>query len=88
MEASPKFTFAITGFVNVSADLVLTEVELYKKTWNLASVEFGSDMTVGAHLPVKVENGELKDISTDDVKFTVPDVNPLDVAKGLIDKIA
>jgi hypothetical protein len=54
----------------------------------LASVEFGSDMTVGAHLPVKVENGELKDISTDDVKFTVPDVNPLDVAKGLIDKIA
>ena len=88
VEASPKFTFAITGFVNVSADLVLTEVELYKKTWNLASVEFGSDMMVGAHLPVKVENGELKDISTDDVKFTVPDVNPLDVAKGLIDKIA
>jgi hypothetical protein len=88
VKASPKFTFAITGFVDVTADLWITEIELYSERWNLASMEFGSGLTVGAKLPVKVENGELKDITADDIQFTVPDISPVDIAKGLIDKIA
>ena len=69
VEAQPTFTFDLTGFVDVSADLVLDTVELYSKRWKLASVEYGSDMKVGAKLAVTVENSEVKPISVDDIEF-------------------
>ncbi|MEL7470076.1 MAG: DUF4157 domain-containing protein [Pseudomonadota bacterium] len=88
VEAQPKFTFDLTGFVDVSADLVLDTVELYSKRWQLASVEFGSNMTFGAALTARVENNEFQPISTDDIEFTTPEVNPIDAVKGLIRSIA
>ncbi|MEL7000258.1 MAG: hypothetical protein AAFP68_18535 [Pseudomonadota bacterium] len=88
VEAQPKFTFDLTGFVDVSADLVLDTVELYSKRWQLASVEFGSNMTFGAALTARVENNEFQPISTDDIEFTTPTVNPIDTVKGLIRSIA
>ena len=88
VEAQPKFTFDLTGFVDVTADLLLTEIELYSKRWQLASVEFGSDMTFGAALTVRVENNEFQPISTDDIEFTTPEVDPIETVKGLIRSIA
>lgn len=86
--AQPKFTFDVTGFVEVTADLLLTEIDLYSKRWQLAAFEYGSNMQVGAKLPVKVENGKFKDISVDDIEFITPDISPIDVAKNLIKQIA
>jgi len=78
----------VTGFVEVTADLLLTEIDLYSKRWQLAAFEYGSNMQVGAKLPVKVENGKFKDISVDDIEFITPDISPIDVAKNLIKQIA
>ena len=69
--AHPKFTFDVTGFVEVTADLSITEIDLYSKRWKLASVEFGSGMEVGAKLKIMVENNEVKPISLDDIEFIV-----------------
>ena len=88
VEAQPTFTFDLTGFVDVSADLVLDTVELYSKRWKLASVEYGSDMKVGAKLAVTVENSEVKPISVDDIEFITPDIDPVATAKGLIKSLA
>lgn len=80
----PKFTFDVTGFVEVTADLFLTEVDLYSKRWQLAAVEYGSNLQVGARLKVQVENNEFKPISLDDIEFITPEINPLDTVKGLL----
>ena len=88
VSAQPVFTFDVTGFADVTADLVLTEVELYSKRWRLASFEYGSGMQVGAALVVRVENGEVQPISMDDVELTVPDIDPVATARGLIDQVA
>jgi len=82
--AQPKFTFDVTGFVEVTADLFLTEIDLYSKRWQLSSVEFGSNMQVGAKLKVMVENNEVKPISLDDIEFITPDIDPVETAKSLI----
>ncbi|MEC9432073.1 MAG: DUF4157 domain-containing protein [Pseudomonadota bacterium] len=88
VEAQPKFTFDLTGFAKVEADLLLDTVELYSKRWKLASVEYGSDMKVGAKLAVKMENSELKPINTDSIEFITPQVDPVATAKGLIRSLA
>ena len=87
VSAAPKFTFDIAGFVDVSADLLLTKIELYSKRWQLASFEYGSGMQVGASLTVRIENNELQPISMDDVDLTVPDIDPVGLARGLIGKV-
>ena len=83
ISASPQFTFDITGFADVTADLLLTEIELYSKRWQLASFTYGSGMSVGAKLTVKVENNEFKPISMDDVELTTPDIDPMAVIRGV-----
>ncbi len=87
VKASPQFTFDLTGFAEVTADIVVKEIELYSKRWQLASFTYGSGMEVGAELKVKIENNELKPITMDDVELTVPDINPLDLAKGVIKQV-
>lgn len=87
VKASPRFTFDLTGFVDVTADLLLTEIELYSKRWQLASFKYGSVMEVGAKLKVKVENNEVKPISMNDVAFTVPDIDPVGLAKGVLGQV-
>ncbi|MEP3331176.1 DUF4157 domain-containing protein [Sedimentitalea sp.] len=83
ISASPQFTFDITGFADVTADLLLTEIELYSKRWQLASFTYGSGMSVGANLKVKVENNEFKPISMDDVELTTPDIDPMALIRGV-----
>jgi hypothetical protein len=85
--AQPKFRFDVTGEVLVEADLLLTTVELYKKTWNLASFEWGSDLRFGIRFPIHYEEGREFDISLNDVEFVVPQINPLDLLTGLVRRI-
>jgi hypothetical protein len=87
VKASPQFTFDVSGFVDVTADLVLTEIELYSKRWQLASFKYGSGMEVGANLKVKMENNEIKPITMDDVTITKPDIDPVALAKGVISQV-
>ena len=54
----PKFKFGIDAFVDVSADLWITEIELYHKTWKLAAFEYGSNLRFGLALPIHYESGK------------------------------
>jgi hypothetical protein len=85
--AQPKFKFDVTGFVDVTADLFITEIELYSKRWKLASFEFGSGLTVGARLKARVEHNEFKVPSFDDIEFIAPDIDLMELAKNLIDQV-
>lgn len=83
ISASPQFTFDVAGFADVTADLVLDEIELYSKRWELASFTYGSGMAVGANLKVQVENNEFKPISMEDVELTTPDIDPMAMIRGV-----
>ncbi|MEX2284906.1 MAG: DUF4157 domain-containing protein [Gemmatimonadota bacterium] len=84
----PKFTFDVTGFVLVEADLWITTIELYSQRWQLAKFSYGSDLRFGLKFPIHYEEGKPFDVSLSDVQFEVPTVDPMSMLKGLIDKIA
>jgi hypothetical protein len=84
----PKFTFDVTGFVLVEADLWITTIELYSQRWQLAKFSYGSDLRFGLKFPIHYEEGKPFDVSLSDVQFEVPTVDPMSLLKGLIDKIA
>jgi hypothetical protein len=84
----PKLKFDITGFVLVEADLFITTIELYSKRWQLASVEYGSDLRFGLKLPIHYREGTPFDLSFDNVEFITPNISAKDVISGLVKKIA
>jgi hypothetical protein len=84
----PKFTFDITGFVLVEADLLIKTIELYSKRWQLAALEYGSDLRLGIKFPIHYKEGQPFDIAMSDVEFQVPSVDPPAVLKGLLSQIA
>ena len=63
----PKFVFDISAFVDVELDLLLKTITLYEGRWELASVEFGSNMRFGVRFPVHYEEGKPFDISLSDI---------------------
>ena len=83
LSAHPKFVFDVSGYVEVEA-LFFT---IYENRWQLASFEYGSDMTFGVNFPIRYREGEPFDISLDDVEFQVPEVSPTDILGGLIDQV-
>ena len=83
----PKFKFDVTGEVLVEADLLLKTIELYSKTWQLASFEYGSDLRFGVRFPIHYEEGRPFNISLSDVEFVVPEIDPMDLLTGLIKRI-
>jgi hypothetical protein len=85
--AQPKFKFSVTGEVLVEADLLFKTVELYSKSWQLASFEYGSDLRFGLRFPIHYQEGTPFDISLSDVEFIVPHVDPMDLLTGLIKRI-
>lgn len=87
ISAQPKFRFDITGMVLVEADLLLTTVELYSQRWNLASFEYGSDLRFGVRFPVHYQEGQPFDVSLSDVQFDVPQIDPMELLEGLIQRI-
>lgn len=84
----PKFRFGIEGFVDVSADLWIDTIELYRKTWSLASFEYGSNLRFGVTFPVHYEDGKPFELSTDQVQFTYPTIDTNELLRGLIKQVA
>ncbi|QTF94224.1 DUF4157 domain-containing protein [Halomonas sp. BM-2019] len=83
VHAQPSFTFDIGGYVSVRA----LRRRVYDKRWQFAEYRFGSDYRFGIALPIHYHEGEPFDISLDDVEFTVPDINPRQLLRGLINRI-
>lgn len=83
VSAQPVFTFGVGGYVSVR----VLGFSVYDQTWSLASFSFGSDYRFGVALPVRYQEGQPFDISTDDIEFTVPDISPREILSGLIDRI-
>jgi hypothetical protein len=74
--------------VLVEADLLLTTIELYSKKWQLASMEYGSNLKFGLKFPIRYREGQPFDISLSDVTFDVPPIEPAALLKGLVEQIA
>jgi len=71
----PKFKFDLTGFAEVTADLLVTEIELYSERWRLAEFEVGSSLRFGVEFPMHYEEGQPFDVNWDQVNFITPDVD-------------
>ena len=83
--AEPKFIFDVSAYVDVSADLYVTTIDLYSKRWRLAGFEYGSGMRFGLRFPIHYEEGQPFNISLDDIQFIVPQISPRDVIKSVLD---
>jgi hypothetical protein len=83
----PRLRFDVTGFVLVELDLWLTEIELFREDWDLASFEFGSAMTFGVRFPLRYREGQPFTLSLDDVEFIAPEIDVPELLGGLVDQI-
>jgi hypothetical protein len=83
----PKFKFDITGYVKVEVGVGWLSKTVWEHRWELAAVEYGSGLRLGLKLPIHYEEGKPFNVSLSDIQFEVPDVDPMSVLKGLIDKI-
>ncbi|WP_423126905.1 eCIS core domain-containing protein [Gaoshiqia sp. Z1-71] len=79
---NPKFTFDINAFARASLDLW---VKTISKTWryNLVSFSWGPDIQFGIVFPVHYREGEPFDMSFDDIEVIYPDLDVVEMAKGL-----
>jgi len=82
----PRLRLSVDAYVDVSADLWLTTIELYNERWNLAAVEYGSNLRFGINFPIHYREGEPFDVSLDDVEFTVPDIDARSLITGVLDQ--
>ncbi|GGF39449.1 eCIS core domain-containing protein [Echinicola rosea] len=79
---NPKFTFDLNAFARASLGIGWFSVS---ETWrhNLASYEWGPDIQFGVVFPVHYREGEAFDMSFDDIEVIYPDLDVIDMAKGL-----
>ncbi|MEM7202448.1 MAG: DUF4157 domain-containing protein [Planctomycetota bacterium] len=75
ISGEPVFKLDVVGTVLVEADLIVSSIELYRKDWQIGEMEFGSNLAIGARLPIHYQEGEPFDISWDDIEFTYPEIN-------------
>ena len=83
----PKFKFGIEAFVDVSADLWITTIELYHEKWKLAEFEYGSNLRFGLALPIHYESLKPFDISFDQIQWTYPHIEPTELLGGLMKQL-
>jgi hypothetical protein len=83
----PKFKFGVEAFVDVSADLWITTIELYHHKWKLADFEYGSNLRFGLSLPIHYESGKPFDISFDQIQWTYPHIEPSELLGGLMKQL-
>ncbi|WP_250037741.1 eCIS core domain-containing protein [Paractinoplanes maris] len=83
----PKFRFGVDAFVDVTADLWLTEIELYHRTWKLAAFEYGSNLRFGLAFPLHYESGKPFALSFDQIQWTYPQINASDLLGGLMKQL-
>jgi hypothetical protein len=84
LSAQPKFRFDISGYVSVRA----LGFSVYDQRWELAAFEFGSDLRFGARFPIHYVEGQPFDISLNDVEFIVPDIDPQQMLRDLVARVA
>ena len=79
---NPKFTFDVNAFARASLDLWVTSIS---ETWryNLVSFSWGPDIRFGIVFPVHYREGEPFDMSFDDIEVIYPDLDIIEMAKGL-----
>ncbi|WP_186757809.1 eCIS core domain-containing protein [Echinicola salinicaeni] len=79
---NPKFTFDINAFARASLGIGWFSIS---ETWrhNLASYEWGPGIQFGVVFPVHYREGEPFDMSFDDIEVIYPDLDVIDMAKGL-----
>ncbi|AWW28653.1 hypothetical protein DN752_00020 [Echinicola strongylocentroti] len=79
---NPKFTFDLNAFARASLGIGWFSIS---ETWrhNLASYEWGPDIQFGVVFPVHYREGEAFDMSFDDIEVIYPDLDVIDMAKGL-----
>jgi hypothetical protein len=83
----PKFRFDLTAFVVVTLDLLITDITLYEKRWELAAFESGANLRFGVRFPIHYEEGRPFDISWNEVRFEVPDVDTEKLLGDLVDHV-
>jgi hypothetical protein len=83
----PKFKFGIEAFVDVSADLWITTIELYHQKWKLADFEYGSNLRFGLSLPIHYESGKPFDLSFEQIQWTYPHIEPSEILGGLMKQL-
>ena len=83
----PKFKFGIEAFVDVSADLWITTIELYHHKWKLADFEYGSNLRFGLSFPIHYESGKPFDLSFDQIQWTYPHIEPTELLGGLMKQL-
>lgn len=83
----PKLKVDLSGFVKVEADLFVTTIDLYDKKWQLAGFEYGSGLRFGVAFPVHYQEGQPFNLSLDQVKFQVPDINPKAMLTDIISRL-
>ncbi|MHC5258245.1 eCIS core domain-containing protein [Streptomyces sp. UC4497] len=84
LEAQPRLAFRLKAFVAAEADLFVTTIELYRKEWQLASVEAGAALKVGVRVPFTYVLGEPFALALDQVQFIVPPIEPVPLVKELL----
>jgi len=79
---NPKFTFDINAFARASLGIGWFSIS---ETWrhNLVSFEWGPDIQFGVVFPVHYREGEPFDMSFDDIEVIYPDLDVVNMAKGL-----
>lgn len=79
---NPKFSFDVNAFARASLDLWVTSIS---ETWryNLVSFSWGPDIQFGIVFPVHYGEGEPFDMSFDDIQVIYPEIDVVDMAKGL-----
>lgn len=83
----PRFRFDLTGYAKVTADLLITEVELYSERWNLTSFEVGSNLRFGVEFPMHYQEGQPFDVNWDQVHFITPDVDVAEMMHEVIERV-
>ncbi len=79
---NPKFVFDVNAFARASLGIGWFSIS---ETWryNLASFSWGPDIQFGLVFPVHYQEDQPFDISFDDIEVIYPDLDVIDMAKGL-----
>ena len=84
VEAEPQFTFDLSAYLKVTADLLVTDIDLYDEHWKLASYTLGPRFKLGASLPIRwSEQGGL-DFDVNKVQVQKPDIDIKALASDLV----
>ncbi|MEU9497246.1 hypothetical protein [Streptomyces sp. NPDC048196] len=86
LSAQPVFRFTADAFGLVTADLLLTTVELYQRKGKLAAFDYGSILTFGVFLPLHAEGGRL-DFGFDRMRFEYPSIDAAELVRGVLRRI-